>query len=487
MQFDLIVIGSGAAGQKAALQAAKAGKKVAVIEKDALLGGGCVHSGTLPSKSFRESIYRWSLGSQGTLGKRLDAAGSPQALAAATAKPSLFPDIARLLKRVDRVTRGEAEVVAAQFKRNGVQVFQGRARFEASGDGALRRVTVEGNAGTQSLAANKVIIAVGSGPAPLTHLPVDGVTVFDSNNVLRLKRLPRSLVVLGGGVIGCEYASMFATAGTKVYLVDKRHEILASVDREIVQQLTERFSWHGMELILETEATRIEELPKDMTERVRVQLASGRAIDAEAVLVALGRHGNTRGLGLENVGIDVDERFLIPVDANYRTKAENIYAVGDVIGPPALASTGMEQGRIACCHAFNIKSETTTLALPPYFPYGIYTIPEISTVGETEESLKESGVDFVSGIARYKELARGQIVGDQWGLLKLVVERKTLRLLGVHIIGDNAADIVHVGQAVMAFEGQVDYFIRNVFNYPTFAEAYKTAAFHAINQRALKK
>lgn len=463
--FDLVVIGSGPAGQRAALQGAKAGKKVAIVEEYGAVGGGCVHSGTLPSKSFRESVYRYSLGSRGVFG------------AEAEHKTAKFkvPEMARLLKRRDRVVSGEAQVIFDQLKRNQIEVFNGHCRFVSETE-----VEVVSQKGKRRLAASVIIIAVGARPVAPAHLAIDGKVVHDSNTILTLKNVPKSMVVLGGGIIGCEYASMFGMAGTRVYLVDRRNEILASVDREVVNHLVERFTHQGMELVLGCEALKLDR-PKKKGGPVKVHLSNGRKITTSVVLVAQGRFGNTEGLGLEQVGVERDERGLIKVDPHFRTTVPTIYAVGDVIGAPALASTSMEQGRIATCHAFKVGEEHEQL-MNPLFPYGIYTIPEISMIGRTEEELVTRKIEYVAGIAHYRELARGQIVGDRWGMLKLMVDRKTLKILGIHIIGDNAADLIHIGQAVMAFDGDVNYFIRSVFNYPTLAEAYKTAAFHAVNQ-----
>jgi NAD(P) transhydrogenase len=436
------------------------------------LGGGCVHYGTLPSKSFRESVYRWSLSSKGALRSR----SSRSSDKAAAAKD--LPDMLRLLERKERVVADESKIIHDQLKRNGVQVFVGKGRILSASEVevALRK------GGTQKLTTEYMVIAVGSHPVCPAHLALDGKVVHDSNTILTLQKLPRSMVVLGAGIIGCEYASMFSMAGTHVSLIDRRHEILASVDREIVAHLAERFESQHVDILLETEAKEIKMLPGGGCE---LTLSNGRKVPTDVVLVAQGRFGNIEGLGLDAVGIDHDERGLIKVDHHFRTTVPTIYAVGDVIGAPALASTSMEQGRIAARHAFQI-SDALNAAMPKFFPYGIYTIPEISMIGPTEEELKTRGADFVVGKAHYRELARGQIVGDRWGLLKLLVDRKTLRILGVHIVGDNAADLIHIGQAVMAFEGDVQYFIHNVFNYPTLAEAYKTAAFHAHNQIVAK-
>jgi NAD(P) transhydrogenase len=475
-QFDLLVIGSGPAGQRAALQAAKVGKSVAIIEKYPLLGGGCVHFGTLPSKSFRESVYRYSLGSRGVLGRDSEEKSGK--------KPSLLiPDMHRLLRRKERVVADETAVIRDQLKRNKISIFVGEARF-------VNAHTLEVTHGKKKtlLTGEKTMVAVGSRPVAPTHLAIDGKIVHDSDTVLDLKCVPKTMIVLGAGVIGCEYASMFSMAGTKVILVDKRNRILASVDQEIVGALRHRFEYQGMDIVLGVEATKIDLPKRGAKSKVAVvHLSNGKKIRAETVLIAQGRFGNTENLGLENVGIHTDERKLLKVDAHFRTSVSNVYAVGDVIGAPALAATAMEQGRIACCHAFGITMKTGTNAveveheMPKNFPYGIYTIPEISMIGKTEEELKTEGIDYIVGRSRYKELARGQIVGDRWGVLKLLVDRRSLTILGVHIVGDNAADLIHIGQAVMAFGGDVTYFVNSVFNYPTLAEAYKTAAFNAVN------
>jgi NAD(P) transhydrogenase len=475
--YDLIVIGSGPAGQRAALQGAKAGKKVALVEHHGLVGGGCVHSGTIPSKSFRESVYRWSLGSRGTLGRENAYDGTT---AQVDRRKLVLPQMSRLVRRRDRVVSSEAQIVFDQLKRNGVTMINGHARITAKD-----RVEVTHGRGVQAIQGAYIFIAVGCRPVAPAHLAMDGKVVLDSNTILSLKQVPKTMVVLGAGIIGAEYASMFATAGTKVILVDRRNEILSTVDREIVNHLVERFTHQGMEILLGCEAEKIERRSsKGGKPSAKVHLSNGRKIAADCVLVSQGRFGNTEGLGLEEVGVDRDDRGLVKVDKYFRTSVANIYAVGDVIGAPALASTSMEQGRMACAHAFQLgeKGGYPDYSMSPFFPYGIYTIPEISIIGQTEEELVAKKIDFVAGRGRYKELARGQIVGDRWGLLKLLVDRKTLKILGVHIVGDNAADLIHIGQAVMSFDGDVTYFIRTVFNYPTLAEAYKTAAFHAINQ-----
>jgi NAD(P) transhydrogenase len=483
-KFDLIVIGSGPGGQRAALQGAKAGKKVAIIEQSEAVGGGCLYVGTIPSKSFRESVYRWSLGSRGILGQEKDSA--------LRASKLLLPDMQRLLKRRDRVVSSESQIIFDQLKRNNITVFHGKAQVTSP-----TSVEVVSGKKVVQLSCQFIIVAVGATPIGPRHLIVDGKYVHDSNTILSLKKLPKRLAVLGAGVIGCEYASMFSMAGTKVFLVDKRPEILASVDREIVNHLVQRFVSLGMEMVLSAETTRLEikkgtkgksgsgvkvhlsqSLAQPLAQKATQKPPLDRKLDVDVILIAAGRKGNTDGLGLKEAGVLLDERGLVKVDSNFKTAVHTIYAVGDVIGAPALAATSMEQGRIATCRAFNIDDSS----MPLLFPYGIYTIPEISMVGLTEEELLAQKVEFVAGRARYRELARGQIVGDKWGLLKILVDKKTLKLHGIHIMGDNAADLIHIGQAVMDFGGDVNYFIRTVFNYPTLAEAYKTAAFHAVNQ-----
>ncbi|MDR3608720.1 MAG: Si-specific NAD(P)(+) transhydrogenase [Oligoflexia bacterium] len=465
MTFDLIVIGSGPAGQRAALQGAKIGKTVAIIEELPALGGGCVHFGTLPSKSFRESVYRWSLGSRGTLGNESEHSQK------VSKKIGELPDMQRLLRRRNRVVSEEAKIVYDQLKRNHVSIYHGHAKLLSPTE-----VEIQSKKGIEKLSAKVVIIAVGARPVAPEHLEVDGERVHDSNTILNQKELPKTMVVLGAGIIGAEYASMFSMAGTKVYLVDRRNEILASVDREIVNHLVDRFEAQGVEIVLECEASKIEY--KADKSGLKVHLSNQKNLEVDMVLVALGRVGNSSTLGLDAVGVESDERGLIRVDQHFQTSIRGVYAVGDVVGQPALASTSMEQGRIACSHAFDLKRVT----MPRFFPYGIYTIPEISMIGDTEESLIAQKKAYVVGRASYRELARGQIVGDRWGLLKLLVEPQTQKLLGVHIVGDNAAELIHIGQAVMTLGGGLSYFVENVFNYPTLAEAYKTAALHAENQ-----
>ncbi len=471
--FEFVVIGSGPAGQKAAVQAAKAGKKVALIEGHSEVGGACLHYGTLPSKSIRESIYRFSLSTSGNLRHDIDHSTVPEI--------SALPDWARILRRRKRVIAAECEVVTHQLARNKIQLFTGWAKFISPHEVEVRA----SDGSTQIIRGDRFLIAAGANPCAPKMFNIDGKVVHDSNTILSLTKTPKSLVVLGAGVIGCEYASMFLMAGTQVTLVDKNDQILATIDREIVEHLVERFQHFHMRTLLKRDTEKIEVATAPSGEKfARVILKDGQVLEAEMVLIAMGRQGNTANLGLEKAGVVANERGIISVNKQYQTATSHIYAAGDIVGFPALASTSMEQGRIAACHAFGIENMAAS-SLPENYPYGIYTIPEISTVGHSEQELQEQGVDFVIGRAFYREVARGLIVGDRWGLLKMLIDRKTHKILGVHIVGDSAAEIVHIGQSVMTLGGDVWYFVHNVFNYPTFAEAYKTAALYAINR--LKK
>ena len=333
---------------------------------------------------------------------------------------------------------------------------------------------------SERLSAEVFIIATGSRPARPEHVPFDERTVLCSDGILKVERLPKTMIVVGGGVIGTEYACMMATLGIKVTLVEGRHEVLGFLDREI----TEAFQYHmrrlGMTLRLGEKVAKIERLTCDGSDGPQVQatLESGKALRAQSLLYAVGRQGTTASLQLENVGVAADDRQRVKVNAHYQTEVPHIYAVGDVIGFPALASTAMEQGRLAVCHAFGAP----TSSIPELFPYGVYAIPEISMVGKTEDQLTDAGIPYEAGIAQYKELARGQLLGDDTGMLKLLIHQETHQILGVHAIGTNATELIHIGQAVMAFNGTVHYFVNNVFNFPTLAEAYKVAALNGLNK-----
>jgi NAD(P) transhydrogenase len=379
--------------------------------------------------------------------------------------------MADLAFRVQHVIKTEVDVTEAQLSRNGVDVLYGIGSFD---DPNHVRVTDDGS--SQVYEAKNVVIAVGTKPAFSPKVPINGRNIINSDQVLNLPTLPKTIIVVGGGVIGVEYTSMFAALGIRVTLIEKRGRLLEFADQEIIESLSYHLRDSRVTMRLGEEVDSVEELPEG---GVVAHLESKKRIQGDALLYAVGRSGNVEALNLENAGIEADSRGRIPVDKDYRTKTPNIFAVGDVIGFPSLASVSMEQGRIAVARAFNDNSAHSD---PTYYPYGIYTIPEISFIGKTEEQLTDEDVPYEVGVAYYREIARGQIRGDTTGRLKIVFHRETRHLLGVHIIGEGASELLHIGQAVMALGGRLDYFIDTVFNYPTLAEAYKTAAFNGINR-----
>jgi NAD(P) transhydrogenase len=463
-QFDLLVIGSGPAGQRAAIQAAKLGKRVALCERKVNLGGVCVNTGTIPSKTLRETILHFSgFRERGVYG------------ASYTVKQHV--SMADLLFRADRVVRHEIDVIRHQLLRNRVALIGASASFV---DPHRVRLSYADGSGSREVTAAHVVIATGTNAGTDDRVPFDGQRVFLSDDILSLKEMPRRLAVIGGGVIGCEYATMFAALGVKVTLVDQRDRLLPFVDGEVIHSLVYQMQQNRVTLRL-GEAVRSIEIDESVRGGpVRVRLDSGKQILADKCLYSIGRLGATKGLGLEKAGVETDDRGRVVVNENYQSTAPHIYAVGDVIGFPSLASTSMEQGRLAACHAFG---ESCT-HMPGLFPYGIYTIPEISTVGKNEEELTKAGIPYEVGKANYREIARGQIIGDATGMLKLLFHMETRELLGVHIIGEGASELVHIGQAVLAFGGTIDYFLNTVFNYPTLAECYKNAAFDGVNRLA---
>lgn len=457
--FDLVVIGGGPAGEKGAAQAAYFGKRVALIESAPEPGGACVHTGTLPSKTLREAaLYLSGYRNRNLYGVRLEVDRSQ-------ATP-------RLLSRKDAVRRLEVERIQWNLDRHGVNVFHGHGRFV---DAHTVAVEPNGAPGTR-LTTEFVLIATGSEPHRPTEIPFDDPDVDDSDTILSIDRLPDTLTVLGAGVIGCEYACMFAALGVRVTLVDARAEILPFLDKEFAERLRQAMVGLGIDVHLGAKYTKVARVSKEL---VRCELDDGTAVDAEKVLFCAGRNGRTRGLGLEGIGITPDKRGAVTVDATYRTQVPNVYAVGDVIGFPALASTSMEQARVAVVHAFDFGYKK---AIGTLLPYGIYTVPEVSFVGLTEEEAHKKSVDFVVGRAFYRDNARGKIVGDPDGVIKLVVERATKKLLGVHCIGERAAELVHIGQAIMTLGGGLDTLIEMVFNYPTLSECYKYAAYDALGR-----
>jgi len=460
--YDVLVIGSGPSGQRAAIQSAKLHKRVAVVERKAVVGGVCVNTGTIPSKTMREAVMHLS-------GYRY------RSLYGASYSVKQNITMGDLLFRTGNVVNNEIEVMRHQLIRNGIEVHVAEAAF--LDPNTVRLTSIDGR-GHRDVTAEKVILAAGTRAALDEHIPFDGQRIFTSDDILSLEHLPRTLTVVGAGVIGCEFACIFATLGVRVTLIDKRERLLPFVDREIADALTYRLRENRVTMRFGEEVSAIEPVTTEHGERVRIQLASGKQIQTEKALYSIGRRGATDTLNLEAAGLSADSRGRLKVNERYQTAAPNIYAVGDLIGFPSLASTSMEQGRLAACHAAGAPA---TLASTT-FPYGIYTIPEISMVGKTEEQLTDEGVPYEIGTAHYREIARGQIIGDQSGLLKLIFHMDTREVLGVHIIGEGASELVHIGQAVMAFKGTVDYFVDAVFNYPTLAECYKTAGFNGINR-----
>src|SRR6516164_8382951 len=457
-EYDLIVIGSGPAGQKSAICAAKMRKKVAVVDRKKTIGGVCVHTGTIPSKTLREAILYLSGFRQRSFYGR-----------GYVLKDRI--SMSDLIFRAQAVMAREIEVIKAQLRRNYVTTLDGDARFVDP-----HTVEVRSDEGSQVARGQYIVIACGTRPAHSADIPIDGRRIFDSDQVHCLEEVPRELIIVGAGIIGLEYASMFAALGVKVTLLDQRPVLLDFVDREVVESLCFQLRQLGTVFRL---GEKVVSVGFD-TERDRVfaKLASGKNVHGQALLYTIGRQANSDLLNLEAAELAADGRGKLSVNEHYQTAVPHIYAAGDVIGFPALASTSMEQGRLASCHMFGKPGK-----MPPnLIPYGIYTIPEISMVGRTEEQLTKEKQPYEIGMARYAELAKGQMLGDEQGILKLIFDPETLKLLGVHIIGDRAAEIVHIGQVVLSMGGTIEYFRDSVFNYPTLAEAYKVAALDGLNR-----
>lgn len=443
--FDLVVIGSGPGGQRAAVQAAKLKKKVLVIEQDQI-GGACLHHATIPSKTLRE--------------------------AALNGKWTAEEAIQKVMEKKLAVVETETQIIRNQLERNGVQEIIGTGSFKSSHEVAIRT-----NDGEQVVRANFIVIAVGTHPYRPSDMHFDNATIYDSDTILDITRLPRSMAILGAGVIGSEYASIFARLGVKVTLVDRRHQLFRAVDEEVVSALERHFVENGIETKLGTEISKINSIIHMGKKGVECILGNEKR-NFDAILYCMGRTGNVSSLKLENAKLTCDERGIMKVNQNYQTNIPHIYAVGDIIGPPALAASSSEQGRLASVHAFGLEDSR----FPETFPFGIYTIPEISSVGMQETDLKEKGIPYVVGRAYYRELARGMILNDSSGFLKLLVDKQNHRLLGVHILGSGATELIHIGQILMATKASVEFLVNNVFNYPTLAEAYKVAAYNAFNQ-----
>lgn len=457
-EYDLVVIGSGPAGQKGAICAAKLRKKVAIIDRKRTIGGVCVHTGTIPSKTLREAVLYLSGFRQRTFYGR-----------GYVLKDRI--SMSDLIFRAQGVMTREIEVIKSQLRRNYVAVLEGDARFFDP-----HTIAVTNDEGVQVVKAQHILIACGTRPAHNDDIPIDGKRIFDSDQVHGLDEIPRELIIVGAGIIGLEYASMFATLGVKVTLLDQRPVLLDFVDREIIESLCFQLRQLGTVFRL---GEKVVSIGFDgERDRVFAKLESGKNVHGQALLYTIGRQANSDQLNLSAAGLNADGRGKMVVNEHFQTAVPHIYAAGDVIGFPALASTSMEQGRLASCHMFGKPGK-----MPPnLIPYGIYTIPEISMVGRTEEQLTKDKTAYEVGMARYAELAKGQMLGDEQGLLKIIFDPDSLKLFGVHIIGDRAAEIVHIGQAVLTMGGTIEYFRDSVFNYPTLAEAYKVAALDGLNR-----
>ena len=456
--YDFVVIGSGPAGQKAAIQAAKAGKRVALIEQNREVGGSCVYQGTIPSKTLRESalqIVRFQRSTEVFDFKMRDDV-----------------KIASLMKRLDQVVKAHGQFMKEQIARNQIDRFHGRARFLSD-----RAVQVSGVDGKWShLTAEYIVVATGSRPRIPDNIPVDHEHILDSDSILSLVYLPKSLTVLGGGVIACEYASIFSLLGVQVTMIDTADRPLRFLDQELTDQFCEAFQdsggqYHGQK--------KIKEAHWDGYSKVTTVLENGESLESEKMLVALGRTANLEHLHIESAGLSPTARGLIPVDDHCQTSVPHIYSVGDVIGPPSLASCSMEQGRRAVCHALGIDPGVN----PENIPMGIYTIPEMSSVGLNEQEATEKFGDAIVGRARFSEIARGQISGMTIGLLKMVADPKGEQLLGVQIVGEGATELIHIGQMGLLNHIHIDSFVENIFNFPTLAEAYRVAALDITKQR----
>ena len=466
--FDLVVIGSGPGGQKAAIQAAKLGKSVCVIEKAQVVGGAMINTGTIPSKALREAVVS-------LVGAQRQGADMFQHF-------DRRSQLQGLINSCQRVIKAEIDVVRQHFFSNGIELVHGIGSFTDP-----HTIQVQGMHASQQVRGERIVIAVGTAPARPSAVPFDGLKVVTSDELLTLPALPSTMIVVGGGVIGTEYASMLAQLGVRVTLIEGRARILDFVDAEIGEALQYHLRQSGLVLRMGESVVTIRKTEPPAGSRaaaggdgevVEATLESGKVLRSECLLYCVGRQGATEGLHLEAAGLSADDRGRIKVNAQYQTEVPHIYAVGDVIGFPALASTSMEQGRVAACHMFGERFQS----IPELFPYGIYAIPEISMVGWTEERLTREGIPYEAGIAHYKETARGQLLGDEIGMLKLLIHQDSHAILGVHCIGTDATELVHIGQAVMAFKGTVDYFVDTVFNYPTLAECYKVAAFNGRNK-----
>lgn len=456
--YDLIIIGSGPSGRSAAIQAGKLKRRVLVVDRKDRLGGVSVHTGTIPSKTLRETVLNLSGWRERSFYGR-----------AYRVKDDI--EAQDLKARLHKTLDYEVDVLEHQFNRNHVDTLMGLASF--TGPNEIEVATEAGE--TTRLTAEKFLIATGTRTYRPDYVPFNGQTIVDSDEFLELGRIPRGLIVVGAGVIGVEYATMFSALDVRVTLIEPRETFLDFIDKAIIEDFTHQIRENGVDLRLGSAIEKIE----DAGEHVEVSLENGRHVRAEMLLFAAGRMGATNRLNLDTVGIGTDHRGRIEVDRKtYQTNIPHIYATGDVIGHPSLASTSIQQGRVAACHAL----DTPTLPESPWFPYGIYSVPEISTCGMSEEEMQDRGIPYEVGVARFRETSRGHIMGVEHGMLKMLFSLKTRRVLGVQIVGEGATELIHIAQAVLNLKGTVDYFVQNTFNYPTLAEAYKIAGLDAFNR-----
>lgn len=456
-RFDLVVIGAGPAGEKAGAQAAYFGRRVAIVDRRADPGGSAASKTGVPTKTLREAaLYLTGFRRRDLYGAGIDL--------------SRDAVLERMRARTAEVVKLSVEAVRRNIERHGIELVQGEARL-----GPDRTVRVATPAGERVLQGDVVLLATGSRPFHPPGVPFEDPDVHDSESILELDRIPSSFVVVGGGPVGCEYASIFLALGADVTLVDRAPRLLPFADAEVSEALAGVFAGRGMRLLPETTVVTTERVDGALT----LTLPDGATLVADAVLFAAGRAGTTQGLGLEEARVETDERGRILVDETYRTTVQGVYAAGDVIGPPGLASAAMEQGRVAACHAFDIPFKET---VDPFAPLGIYSVPEVGMVGMTEEAAREAGIEVESGRSPFEENARARIAGSTDGLVKLVFRRDDRRLLGVHIVGDDASELIHIGQAVLHAGGTLDYFIHSTFNVPTLSEAFKYAAYDGLQR-----
>ncbi len=457
MHYDLVVIGTGPSGQKGAIAAAKMGKKVAIVERQRKrVGGVCLHTGTVPSKTIREAIlFLTGYRQKEVYGERYS--------------QKRHITMEDLRKKLSEVVERERRVIFDQLERNFIDIYTGEASFVSENE-----IDIADDDSCIRLTTDNTLLATGSKPHRPAHIPFDGETIFDSDEILSIKKIPRSMIVIGGGVIGIEYGIMFAALGVKITVVDGQQELLRFCDKEIVDHLM--FTARSLGITFRTGES-VSSVKQASRNRVIVELESQKRIVGETAFFSVGRKGDTEFLNLCAAGVDVDNRERVQCNSNFETSAPSVFAVGDVIGFPALASTSMEQGRQAVSRIFRRQAVRTG-----QIPYGLFTIPEIGMVGKTEQELTAEKIPFEIGICRFEELAKSQICGGQDGILKLLFHRETRKILGVHCIGDTATEIIHIGQTVMAFDGTIDYLAEAIFNHPTMAESYKVAAFDGLNR-----